>query len=152
MCLFICLLWCWCLFVCIYNLKSCLSDTLLICRYQTGALAPVIQWLSQGMRRAAAPPARPAARPDNLPAAGEPGNENAPLLGKLSKCLFELHIKHLFVCLWYIIRVGTTANTPNIKNEVLKCTSAYIHVFLLDSQTMLLVSTKISNSPSLQNK
>ncbi|XP_047939167.1 uncharacterized protein LOC125186764 [Salvia hispanica] len=54
----------------------------LVYLYQTGALAPVIQWLSQGMRRAAAPPARPAARPDNLPAAGEPGNENAPLLGE----------------------------------------------------------------------
>ncbi|KAH6754890.1 transmembrane protein [Perilla frutescens var. hirtella] len=49
----------------------------LVYLYQTGALAPVIQWLSQGMRRAAAPPARPAARADNLPAAGEQGNENA---------------------------------------------------------------------------
>ncbi|KAK6152200.1 hypothetical protein DH2020_014835 [Rehmannia glutinosa] len=46
--------------------------------YQTGALAPVVRWLSQGMRRAAAPPQppRPAVRAANLPAAGGPGNEN----------------------------------------------------------------------------
>lgn len=63
------------------------------CRYQTGALAPVIQWLSQGMRRAAAPPARPAARADNLPAAGEHGNENAGLLaGKVSSVCLNWHI------------------------------------------------------------
>ncbi|XP_057806457.1 uncharacterized protein LOC131021326 isoform X2 [Salvia miltiorrhiza] len=54
----------------------------LVYLYQTGALAPVIQWLSQGMRRAAAPPARPAARADNLAAAGEQGNENAGLAGE----------------------------------------------------------------------
>ncbi|KAK6126601.1 hypothetical protein DH2020_039647 [Rehmannia glutinosa] len=47
-------------------------------KYQTGALAPVVRWLSQGMRRAAAPPQppRPAVRAANLPAAGGPGNEN----------------------------------------------------------------------------
>ncbi|PIN17039.1 hypothetical protein CDL12_10295 [Handroanthus impetiginosus] len=50
----------------------------LVYLYQTGALAPVIRWLSQGMRRAAAPPQppRPAVRADNLPAAGGQGNEN----------------------------------------------------------------------------
>lgn len=69
------------------------------CRYQTGALAPVIQWLSQGMRRAAAPPARPAARADNLPAAGEEGNENAGLVGKLSSVYLNCHMQHLCVAL-----------------------------------------------------
>ncbi|KAG8373963.1 hypothetical protein BUALT_Bualt11G0080700 [Buddleja alternifolia] len=51
---------------------------ILVYLYQTGALAPVIRWLSQGMRRAAAPPEpqRPAVRADNLPAAGGQGNEN----------------------------------------------------------------------------
>ncbi|KAK6152190.1 hypothetical protein DH2020_014825 [Rehmannia glutinosa] len=50
----------------------------LVYLYQTGALAPVVRWLSQGMRRAAAPPQppRPAVRAANLPAAGGPGNEN----------------------------------------------------------------------------
>ncbi|KAL2228901.1 UNVERIFIED_CONTAM: hypothetical protein Sindi_1869800 [Sesamum indicum] len=49
--------------------------------YQTGALAPVIRWLSQGMRRAAAPPQppRPPVRADNLPVAGGQGNENGGL-------------------------------------------------------------------------
>ncbi|KAL0872954.1 hypothetical protein Bca101_022659 [Brassica carinata] len=40
--------------------------------YQTGALAPFVRWLSQGMHRAAVPPPRPqppAARADNDPAA-----------------------------------------------------------------------------------
>ncbi|KAL3625146.1 hypothetical protein CASFOL_030600 [Castilleja foliolosa] len=56
--------------------------------YQTGALAPVVRWLSQGMRRAAAPPQPPrppaaaAAAPANennvgIPAAGENENEEA---------------------------------------------------------------------------
>ncbi|KAI3447326.1 hypothetical protein Pfo_003991 [Paulownia fortunei] len=50
----------------------------LVYLYQTGALAPVVRWLSQGMRRAAAPPEppRPAVGADNLPAAGGQGNEN----------------------------------------------------------------------------
>lgn len=54
------------------------------CRYQTGALAPVIRWLSQGMQRAAAPPQAPrgAVRADNLPAAGAQQNDNAGLAGK----------------------------------------------------------------------
>ncbi|KAF8091675.1 hypothetical protein N665_0438s0008 [Sinapis alba] len=49
--------------------------------YQTGALAPFVRWLSQGMHRAAVPPPRPnrpAARPDNDPlAAAVPLNEDA---------------------------------------------------------------------------
>ncbi|XP_024996415.1 uncharacterized protein LOC112529379 isoform X2 [Cynara cardunculus var. scolymus] len=54
----------------------------LIYLYQTGALAPLIRWLSQGMQRAAAPPQqpRPAARADNAPAAARQENENAPLV------------------------------------------------------------------------
>ncbi|KAF8113753.1 hypothetical protein N665_0046s0098 [Sinapis alba] len=48
--------------------------------YQTGALAPFVRWLSQGMHRAAVPPPRPqpqppAARADNDPAAAMPLNE-----------------------------------------------------------------------------
>ena len=48
------------------------------CRYQTGALAPLVRWLSQGMQRAAAPPQppRPAVRADNVPGAGRQGNDN----------------------------------------------------------------------------
>ncbi|CAH8302975.1 unnamed protein product [Eruca vesicaria subsp. sativa] len=48
--------------------------------YQTGALAPFVRWLSQGMHRAAVPPPRPnrpAPRPDNDPAAAVPLNEDA---------------------------------------------------------------------------
>ncbi|XWS52274.1 hypothetical protein CRYUN_Cryun11dG0054400 [Craigia yunnanensis] len=54
---------------------------LLVYLYQTGALTPLIRWLSQGMQRAAAPPhpPRPAARPENVPAAERQGNENAAL-------------------------------------------------------------------------
>ncbi|XP_071691114.1 uncharacterized protein [Rutidosis leptorrhynchoides] len=54
----------------------------LIYLYQTGALAPLIRWLSQGMQRAAAPPQqqRPAVREDNVHAAPGQENENAPLL------------------------------------------------------------------------
>lgn len=53
------------------------------CRYQTGALTPLIRWLSQGMQRAAAPPQppRPAFRADNVPDAARQGNENAGLGG-----------------------------------------------------------------------
>ena len=42
--------------------------TFVACRYQTGALAPLVRWLSQGMQRAAAPPQPPraAGRPDNI--------------------------------------------------------------------------------------
>ncbi|KAI4335366.1 hypothetical protein L6164_014016 [Bauhinia variegata] len=48
--------------------------------YQTGALTPIIRWLSQGMQRAAAPPqpARPAVRAENAPAA-RLGIDNAAL-------------------------------------------------------------------------
>ncbi|XP_021911872.1 uncharacterized protein LOC110825697 isoform X2 [Carica papaya] len=51
--------------------------------YQTGALTPLIRWLSQGMQRAAAPPQppRPAFRADNVPDAARQGNENAGLGG-----------------------------------------------------------------------
>ncbi|THG09661.1 uncharacterized protein LOC114281481 [Camellia sinensis] len=51
----------------------------LVYLYQTGALAPLIRWLSQGMPRAAAPPQppRPAARAENVPPAARQGNENA---------------------------------------------------------------------------
>ncbi|KFK29555.1 hypothetical protein AALP_AA7G149100 [Arabis alpina] len=48
--------------------------------YQTGALAPFVRWLSQGMHRAAVPPPRPqrpAVRADNDPAAAVPLNEDA---------------------------------------------------------------------------
>ncbi|XP_039030382.1 uncharacterized protein LOC120164801 [Hibiscus syriacus] len=55
----------------------------LVYLYQTGALTPLIRWLSQGMQRAAAPPhpRAPAARAENVPAAGRQGNENAALAG-----------------------------------------------------------------------
>ncbi|KAF8053150.1 hypothetical protein N665_1458s0008 [Sinapis alba] len=49
--------------------------------YQTGALAPFIRWLSQGMHRAAVPPPPrappPAARADNDLAAAMPLNQDA---------------------------------------------------------------------------
>ncbi|KAK8515567.1 hypothetical protein V6N13_139456 [Hibiscus sabdariffa] len=56
----------------------------LVYLYQTGALTPLIRWLSQGMQRAAAPPhpPRPAARAENVPAAGRQGDENAALAGE----------------------------------------------------------------------
>ncbi|XP_058078491.1 uncharacterized protein LOC131226782 isoform X2 [Magnolia sinica] len=44
--------------------------------YQTGALTPLIRWLSQGMQRAAAPP-QLAVRAENGPAV-RPEDENAP--------------------------------------------------------------------------
>lgn len=54
-------------------------------RYQTGALAPLIRWLSHGMQRAAAPPRPPrpaAAVAENVPLVAEgQGNENATLPG-----------------------------------------------------------------------
>ncbi|CAH9132627.1 unnamed protein product [Cuscuta epithymum] len=50
----------------------------LIYLYQTGALAPLVRWLSQGMRRGGAPPRRPrpAARAENAALVGRQGNEN----------------------------------------------------------------------------
>ncbi|GAA0174645.1 hypothetical protein LIER_27988 [Lithospermum erythrorhizon] len=59
---------------------------LIIYLYQTGALAPLVRWLSRGMQRAAAPPPqppRPAVRADN-PAAGRQGNEDAALADGLA--------------------------------------------------------------------
>jgi hypothetical protein len=50
------------------------------CRYQTGALTPLVQWLSQSMQRAAAPPRppRPAVRAEN---AAIRQNEDVALAG-----------------------------------------------------------------------
>lgn len=53
-------------------------------RYQTGALAPLIRWLSQGMQRAGAPPqqGRPGVRAaDLIPPAARQEHENPPLPG-----------------------------------------------------------------------
>lgn len=49
-------------------------------RYQTGALTPIIRWLSRGMQRAAAPPhpPRPAARDEHVPAPRPEGDNAAP--------------------------------------------------------------------------
>ncbi|KAL2458211.1 hypothetical protein Fot_55745 [Forsythia ovata] len=51
--------------------------------YQTGVLAPLIRWLSQGMQRAAAPPQplRRAVRAENVPAAEREANEHAAAAG-----------------------------------------------------------------------
>lgn len=59
-------------------------SVVICCRYQTGALAPLVRWLSQSMQRAAAPPhpPRPAVRAENAPAAARQ-NENAALAGTL---------------------------------------------------------------------
>ena len=53
------------------------------CRYQTGALTPLVRWLSQGMHRAAVPPhpPRPAVRAENVPPPARQGIENAALAG-----------------------------------------------------------------------
>lgn len=48
----------------------------LIYLYQTGALTPLLRWLSQSMQRAAQPP-RPAVRAENVPAAERQGNDVA---------------------------------------------------------------------------
>ncbi|XP_010276586.1 PREDICTED: uncharacterized protein LOC104611299 isoform X2 [Nelumbo nucifera] len=46
--------------------------------YQTGALTPLIRWLSQGMQRPVAPPQpRPGVRAENGPAPARPEDENA---------------------------------------------------------------------------
>ena len=70
-------------------------------RYQTGALTPIIRWLSQGMQRAAAPPhpPRPAARAENVPAARQ-GADNAAPAGVI--CFHFMHI---------ILRVLVLGNT-----------------------------------------
>lgn len=66
------------------------------CRYQTGALTPLMRWISQAMHRAAAPPRqpRPVARVD--PVVGQ-GNNNvvAAAAGNL-----------LFFSLAYCIMLG----------------------------------------------
>ncbi|KAK6921496.1 hypothetical protein RJ641_012003 [Dillenia turbinata] len=53
----------------------------LVYLYQTGALTPLIRWLSQGMHRGAAPPQprRPAVRADNIAPAAHVRNENPPM-------------------------------------------------------------------------
>lgn len=65
------------------NLNAFNYLSLVICRYQTGALAPLIRWMSRGMQRAAAPPQppRPADGANNIPAAARQGIENAALAG-----------------------------------------------------------------------
>ncbi|XP_022135112.1 uncharacterized protein LOC111007171 isoform X3 [Momordica charantia] len=50
----------------------------LVYLYQTGALTPLIRWLSQGMQRAAAPPPRPAVRAENAPVAPPAARQEAP--------------------------------------------------------------------------
>ncbi|XP_045788983.1 uncharacterized protein LOC123884031 [Trifolium pratense] len=52
--------------------------------YQTGALTPIIRWLSQNMQRAAAPPRppRPAARAENVPPARPEADNAAPAEGQ----------------------------------------------------------------------
>ena len=61
-------------------------------RYQTGALTPLIRWLSQGMQGAAAPPhpPRPAARDENAPPARQ-GVDNAAPAG-----IIGFHFMHIF--------------------------------------------------------
>ncbi|RDX82008.1 hypothetical protein CR513_37249, partial [Mucuna pruriens] len=56
----------------------------LIYLYQTGALTPIIRWLSRGMQRAAAPPhpPRPAARAENVAAPRQEGDNAAPAEGQ----------------------------------------------------------------------
>ncbi|RZB64914.1 hypothetical protein D0Y65_041114 [Glycine soja] len=56
----------------------------LVYLYQTGALTPIIRWLSRGMQRAAAPPhpPRPAARAENVPAPRPEGDNAAPAEGQ----------------------------------------------------------------------
>ncbi|KAK7329155.1 hypothetical protein VNO77_23303 [Canavalia gladiata] len=56
----------------------------LVYLYQTGALTPIIRWLSQGMQRAAAPPhpPRPAARAENVPAPRQEGDNAAQAEGQ----------------------------------------------------------------------
>lgn len=63
-------------------------------RYQTGALTPIIRWLSQGMQRAAAPPHPPrrAARAENVPAARQ-GVDNAAPAG-----IIGFHFMHMLSC------------------------------------------------------
>ena len=50
-------------------------------RYQTGALTPLIRWLSQGMQRAAAPPhpPRPGVRAENAPVAPPAAGQEAAI-------------------------------------------------------------------------
>jgi len=65
-------------------------------RYQTGALTPIVRWLSQNMQRAAAPPRppRPAARAENVPPAGQVV-ANAPPAGMI--CLLFYSNEFAFV-------------------------------------------------------
>lgn len=82
-------------FVCVVN-----------CRYQTGALTPLIRWLSQGMHRAVVPPQlRPAVRAENVPPAAMQGIENAALPGKFflfDKC--KAFVQWHLTCSMFIYR------------------------------------------------
>ncbi|KAL8158439.1 hypothetical protein AgCh_002934 [Apium graveolens] len=68
----------------------------LIYLYQTGALAPLVRWLSQGMQRAAAPPQPPrqAVRPDNIPPFDRQGNGDAAWAGNQPGAENENHAEH----------------------------------------------------------
>ncbi|XP_057975562.1 uncharacterized protein LOC131162941 isoform X2 [Malania oleifera] len=59
----------------------------LVYLYQTGALTPLVRWLSEGMQRAAAPPQqqRHAVRAENAPAAARQGNDNADVAEGLAR-------------------------------------------------------------------
>lgn len=76
-------------------------------RYQTGALTPVIRWLSRGMQRAAAPPhpARPAARAENVPAPRQEGDNAAPagMICTFYACGLHVHFWESLVILAYVI-------------------------------------------------
>ena len=69
--------------VCSDQCLKLLSPVCFFRRYLTGALTPLVRWLSQGMQRAAAPPQppRPAARAENIPPAARQGDGNAAHAG-----------------------------------------------------------------------
>lgn len=69
----------------------------LSCRYQTGALTPIIRWLSQGMQRAATPPhpPRPAVRADNIPAARQGIDGAAAPAGMICFLLMRVNLQDM---------------------------------------------------------
>lgn len=71
------------------------------CRYQTGALTPLLRWLSQSMQRAAQPP-RPAVRAENVPAAARQGNDVAG-----NSYFLCIHLTYLWSPDWYWIVLKT---------------------------------------------